>query len=83
MIPCWLLLPLFARRFLRRYELKAADLGQQEPDECVAGTPATLRRQAAPADQEGCGGLTGVTPLMLYRAWIVDTARKFNSPVGP
>jgi secreted trypsin-like serine protease len=37
----------------------------------------------APGDEEGCGGLTGVTPLLLYRAWIVETARKFNSPVGP
>jgi secreted trypsin-like serine protease len=37
----------------------------------------------APGDEEGCGGLTGVTPLLLYRAWIVDTARKFNSPVAP
>jgi len=33
----------------------------------------------APGDQEGCGGLTGVTPLLLYRAWIIDTARKFNN----
>ncbi|MBI4367341.1 MAG: trypsin-like serine protease [Deltaproteobacteria bacterium] len=37
----------------------------------------------APGDEEGCGGLTGVTPLLLYRGWIVDTARKFNSPVAP
>jgi len=37
----------------------------------------------APGDAEGCGGLTGVTPLLLYRSWIVDTARKFNSPLGP
>ena len=37
----------------------------------------------APGDEEGCGGLTGVTPLLLYRDWIVDTARKFNSPLGP
>jgi V8-like Glu-specific endopeptidase len=36
----------------------------------------------APQDEEGCGGLTGLTPLLLYRAWIVETARKFNSPVG-
>ena len=35
----------------------------------------------APADAEGCGGLTGVTPLLLYRQWIVDTAAKFNSPL--
>jgi len=33
-------------------------------------------------DEEGCGGLTGVTPLIAYRAWIVDTARKFNSPLA-
>jgi secreted trypsin-like serine protease len=37
----------------------------------------------APNDEEGCGGLTGVTPLILYRAWILDTARKFNSPLTP
>jgi secreted trypsin-like serine protease len=37
----------------------------------------------APGDEEGCGGLTGVTPLMLYRTWIVETARKFNSPLAP
>ena len=37
----------------------------------------------APHDTEGCGGLTGVTPLLNYRAWIVDTARKFNSPIAP
>jgi hypothetical protein len=36
----------------------------------------------APNDEEGCGGLTGVTPLLLYREWVVETARKFNSPVG-
>jgi secreted trypsin-like serine protease len=27
----------------------------------------------------GCGGLTGVTPLTLYRDWIVQTARKWGS----
>ncbi len=37
----------------------------------------------AAGDEEGCGGLTGVTPLIAYRAWIVDTARKFNSPLTP
>lgn len=35
----------------------------------------------APKDDEGCGGLTGVTPLINYRSWIVDTARKFNNPL--
>jgi len=37
----------------------------------------------APQDNEGCGGLTGVTPLLLYRDWIIETAKKFNSPVTP
>lgn len=36
----------------------------------------------APQDNEGCGGLTGITPLLNYRDWIVETARKFNSPLG-
>ena len=31
----------------------------------------------APQDTEGCGGLTGVTPLLNYRAWIVR--RRGNS----
>ncbi len=31
----------------------------------------------------GCGGLTGITPLVRYRAWIVDTARALGSPLGP
>ncbi len=35
----------------------------------------------APNDEEGCGGLTGVTPLLLYRDWIIQTARKLNSPL--
>ena len=37
----------------------------------------------APEDEEGCGGLTGLTPLLLYRGWIIDTARKFGSPLAP
>ncbi len=31
----------------------------------------------------GCGGLTGITPLARYRAWIVDTARALGSPLPP
>ena len=31
----------------------------------------------------GCGGLTGITPLVRYRAWIVDTARALGSPLTP
>jgi secreted trypsin-like serine protease len=29
----------------------------------------------------GCGGLTGVTPIELYRNWIVETAAKLGSPL--
>jgi hypothetical protein len=32
-----------------------------------------------PNGNAGCGGLTGVTPLTLYRDWIVQTARKWGS----
>lgn len=34
-----------------------------------------------PQEAEGCGGLTGVTPLLLYRNWIVETAKKLGSPL--
>jgi secreted trypsin-like serine protease len=30
----------------------------------------------------GCGGMTGVTPIQLYRGWILDTARKLGSPLN-
>jgi len=32
---------------------------------------------------EGCGGLTGVTPLVRYRDWIVQAASKLGSPLVP
>ena len=35
----------------------------------------------APNDEDGCGGLTGLTPLLLYRDWIVETAKTYNSPL--
>jgi secreted trypsin-like serine protease len=36
-----------------------------------------------PALSEGCGGLTGVTPLARYRAWIAEQAAKMGSPLPP
>jgi hypothetical protein len=36
-----------------------------------------------PRGSAGCGGLTGVTPLSLYRGWIVDEARRMGSAVAP
>ncbi len=35
-----------------------------------------------PGNSEGCGGLTGVTPLSLYYPWIAETAKKLGSPLG-
>ncbi len=32
---------------------------------------------------DGCGGLTGVTPLTRYRDWIVDTARRMGATLAP
>jgi secreted trypsin-like serine protease len=37
----------------------------------------------APNLDDGCGGITGATPLELYRAWIADTAKKLGSPLAP
>jgi len=32
---------------------------------------------------DGCGGLTGITPLARYQTWIVETAGKMGSPLAP
>jgi len=36
-----------------------------------------------PNGEDGCGGLTGVTPIELYRGWIVEQARKMGSAIEP
>jgi hypothetical protein len=36
-----------------------------------------------PKLSEGCGGMTGVTPLVRYRGWIVDTAKKLGNSLTP
>jgi hypothetical protein len=36
-----------------------------------------------PSLSDGCGGLTGVTPLARYRPWIVEQAAKMGSPLPP
>ena len=35
-----------------------------------------------PAGTDGCGGMTGVTPLSLYRDWIFEVARKMGGATG-
>jgi secreted trypsin-like serine protease len=59
-----------------------------------SGGPAFENQQAGPVivgviswstgpnGSDGCGGLTGVTPLTLYRDWIVQTARQWGMPLG-
>jgi Trypsin len=59
-----------------------------------SGGPVFEDRQDAPAivgviswstgpnGTAGCGGLTGVTPLTLYRDWIVQTARQWGSALA-
>ena len=36
-----------------------------------------------PALSDGCGGLTGVTPLARYRTWIVEQAGKMGASLSP
>jgi len=35
------------------------------------------------ASTDGCGGLTGVTPLALYRGWVAEQAKKMGTAIGP
>jgi hypothetical protein len=35
-----------------------------------------------PKMSDGCGGLTGVTPLARYRAWVVEQAARMGSALG-
>jgi Trypsin len=45
------------------------------------GTPAiigVISWSTGPNGSDGCGGLTGVTPLTLYRDWILQTARQWG-----
>src|SRR5215218_1708005 len=37
----------------------------------------------APNFEGGCGGITGVTPIELYRQWIEEQARRMGSPLPP
>ena len=34
-----------------------------------------------PNGSAGCGGMTGVTPLTLYRDWLLQTARQWGAPL--
>jgi secreted trypsin-like serine protease len=54
--------------------------------EDVAGRLAVIGVVAwstGPNGAAGCGGMTGIAPLVRYRAWIVETARKFGTALRP
>ncbi len=36
-----------------------------------------------PRNTAGCGGTTGITPIELYRGWIVETGRKMGAALAP
>jgi hypothetical protein len=57
------------------------DSGAPAYEEEHASVIGVVSWTTAPNNEEGCGGLTGLTPLLLYRSWVVDTARKLNSPL--
>jgi hypothetical protein len=48
----------------------------QQGDAVIVGV---ISWSTGPNGAAGCGGLTGVTPLMLYRDWILQTARAWGS----
>jgi secreted trypsin-like serine protease len=49
---------------------------QQQGKSVVIGV---IDWSTGPNGSDGCGGLTGVTPLTLYRDWIVQTAKQWGS----
>ena len=48
----------------------------------VSAIVGVISWSTGPNGSAGCGGLTGVTPLTLYRDWIVQTARKWGSALA-
>jgi hypothetical protein len=47
------------------------------------GVAGVVSWSTGPKLADGCGGLTGVTPLVRYRDWIVDTARRMGATLAP
>ena len=52
---------------------------QQQGKSVVIGV---IDWSTGPNGSDGCGGLTGVTPLTLYRDWIVQTAKRWGSTLA-
>jgi hypothetical protein len=47
------------------------------------GVAGVVSWSTGPKLADGCGGLTGVTPLVRYRDWILDTARRMGVALAP
>jgi hypothetical protein len=53
-----------------------------EDQQGVATIIGVVSWSTGPNNSAGCGGLTGVTPLTLYRDWIVQTAKQWGSTLA-
>jgi secreted trypsin-like serine protease len=53
-----------------------------EDQQGVATIVGVISWSTGPNGSAGCGGVTGVTPLTLYRDWIVQTASKWGSALA-
>jgi secreted trypsin-like serine protease len=49
-----------------------------EDQQGVAKLVGVISWSTGPNGSAGCGGLTGVTPLTLYRDWILQTAHQWG-----
>ena len=63
--------------------LPAADADAAQPAQDSGKVIGVVSWSTAPKSEEGCGGLTGLTPLINYRDWIVTTATALGSPLSP
>jgi hypothetical protein len=52
-------------------------------DGATLGVAGVVSWSTGPRLADGCGGLTGVTPLVRYRDWILDTARRMGATLAP
>jgi hypothetical protein len=54
-----------------------------EGAEATGSVIGVISGATAPQNEDGYGGPTGIAPLLNYRTWIIETAKKLGSPVAP
>ncbi|HXW26948.1 MAG TPA: trypsin-like serine protease [Xanthobacteraceae bacterium] len=54
-----------------------------EDNDGTAAVVGVVSWSTGPGGSAGCGGLTGLTPVVIYRDWIAATARQLGSSLGP